>query len=550
MKFKIFIITTMAVSLTTFFYSCHDFKSNVDLIIYNANVFSDNTFDSTKNCIAIDKGKIILLGTDAEIRSRYWADEYIDARQNYVYPGFIDAHSHFTGFAKSLQYADLTQASSFEDILNILIDFRKSHPKGWLVGRGWDQNKWKGKSFPDNSALNKLFPGVPVVLTRIDGHAVLASEAAIAASGIDIKATGNEVFRNKGKATGIFLETMADKIRESIPEPTEKEIDNLILTAAQLCYRAGLTAVTDAGLNKNDILRLNVLQQKEKLFLRVDAWINYNDENINAFIKQDSKLKNKLLRVGAIKVYADGALGSRGACLKSSYTDKHGQYGIEVTSSSQLEKICKLAYDHNYQVNTHAIGDSAVSMVLNTYAKFLSTTNDRRWRIEHAQVVDPMDIGKFGKYKIVPSIQSTHATSDMSWAVNRLGKKRVKYAYAYQDLLKQNGWLPNGTDFPIENIDPLLTFYAAVFRKDIQGQPANGYQPENSLTRLQALISITTWAAKASFQEANYGEIIKGKMASFTILDKNLFQVSETELLNTHVLYTIINGKIVYTTKK
>lgn len=538
---------TIAICFLT---SCHDFKKNVDLIIYNANVFTENGFSKEINCIAVDMGKIVLVGSDAEIRSRYWATKYVDAKKNFVYPGFIDAHSHFTGFAQSLRFADLSQANSFDEVLSILIDFHKTHNSNWIVGRGWDQNKWTDKQFPDNEKLNALFPDIPVVLMRVDGHALLASDAAIKATGIDINSPSNEIVKRNGKPIGIFLETLADKIRNQIPEPSENEMEELMITAAELCYMAGLTAVTDAGLNYNELMRINKLQREETLYLRIDAWLNFNNENIEKIIKMDKKLFSPLLRAGAIKVYADGALGSRGACLKYPYTDHPGHTGIQVTSSAELENICKIAYSNGFQVNTHAIGDSAVSMVLNTYAKILRPSNDRRWRIEHAQVVDPKDISKFGKYRIVPSIQSTHATSDMMWAEERLGKKRIKHAYAYQDLLNENGWLPNGTDFPIEKIDPLLTFYAAISRKNLNGEPVSGFQSENALTRLQALKSMTIWAAKASFQEAQYGEIAKNRMGSFTILDKNILEVPESELFNAKVLFTIINGKVVYASKK
>jgi hypothetical protein len=528
--------------------SRHDLKSKADLIIYNAKIYSPDSVAVGVNCIAVSKGKIIGLGTDAEIRSRYWAPENINASGSVVYPGFTDAHSHFTGFALGLRYADLTQAHSFDDVLDILKGYRKLHPESWIVGRGWDQNNWPEKVFPDNKLLNALFPDVPVVLTRVDGHAVLASDAAIKAAGITNTGKKGEASIKNGEFTGIFLEEMADKLRNAIPAPSIRERTDLLIVATKLCHEAGLTAVTDAGLNKSDILLLDSLQKSGIIKLRIDAWLSPNEENYEYFLK-DTIYHTPFLRVGAIKMYADGALGSRGACLLNPYLDDPHNQGILTTSPGELAAVCQRAYQHGFQINTHAIGDSAVRMVLHTYAKFLKPDDDRRWRIEHAQVVNENDFEMFGKYHIIPSVQATHATSDMDWARHRIGYERVKNAYAYNRLLQQNGWLPNGTDFPIEGIQPLNTFYAAVARKNVYAEPYEGYMMENALSRIDALKSITCWAAKASFTEKERGSIKVGMMADFTILNADILKIAEAKLLNTKVLYTIVDGKIVYKSK-
>jgi len=525
--------------------SCHDLKKKADLIIFNAQIYSPDSTARGVNCIAVKNGKILDFGTDADIRSHYWAADNINANQGFIYPGFTDAHSHFTGFALGMRYADLTQAHSFDEVLDILQQYRKLHPEGWIIGRGWDQNNWSKKTFPDNQKLNKLFPGIPVVLTRVDGHAVLASDAAIKAAGMAFPGRKGEAVIQNGGFSGIFLEEMADKIRNAIPLPSVKEISDLLATATKLCHKAGLTAVTDAGINKSEILLLDSLQKAGRITLRIDAWLSPNEENFDYFMK-DSIYHTPLLRVGAIKMYADGALGSRGACLLSPYLDDSRNYGILVTSPDELAVVCKRAYEHGFQMNTHAIGDSAVRMVLHTYSKFLKPGNDRRWRIEHAQVVNEDDFVLFGRYNIIPSVQATHATSDMGWARQRLGYNRVKNAYAYNRLLQQNGWLPNGTDFPIEGIEPLKTFYAAVARKDLNGEPEDGYMMENALSRMDALKSITIWAAKASFTDKERGSIAIGKAADFTILNTDIIKSPENKLLQTKVLYTIVNGKTVY----
>ncbi|MDO9257046.1 MAG: amidohydrolase [Bacteroidales bacterium] len=527
------------------FESCHDLKKKADLIIYNAKIYAPDSIVTGVNCIAVKKGIIIAVGTDADIRSRFWAPENINASGATVYPGFTDAHSHFTGFAQGLRYADLTQANSFDEVIEILQGYRKLHPDGWIVGRGWDQNNWPGKSFPDNKLLNKLFPGVPVVLTRIDGHAVLASEAAIKSAGITMPVKKDEAFIKNGEFTGIFLEEMADKLRSTIPLSSIHEMTDLLVTATRLCHEAGLTSVTDAGLNKSEILLLDSLQKAGKITLRIDAWLSPTEKNFDYFLK-DTVYQTPFLRVGAIKMYADGALGSRGACLLSPYLDDPQNQGILVTSPDALAAVCKRAYEHGFQVNTHAIGDSAVRMVLHTYAKFLKPGDNRRWRIEHAQVVNENDFALFAKYHIIPSVQATHATSDMDWAGHRLGYVRLKNAYAYNRLLKQNGWLPNGTDFPVESIDPVKTFYAAVARKDADGEPTEGFFMENALSRINALKSMTIWAAKACFEESRRGSIEVGKAADFTILNTDIIKAPEAKLLMTKVLYTIVDGKIVY----
>jgi len=542
------LIFILFITVIMSFQSCHDLKKKADLIIYNAKIYTPDSVAKGVNCIAVKKGKIIGIGTDADIRSRYWAPDNINAAGAVVYPGFTDAHSHFTALALGMRYADLSQARSFDDVLEILKGYRKSHPEGWIVGSGWDQNNWPLKSFPDNKQLNKLFPGIPVVLTRVDGHAVLASDAAINAAGITFPGIKGEAVIKEGNFSGIFLEDMADKIRISIPLPSTSEITELLVTATKLCHQAGLTAVTDAGLSKSEILLLDSLQKAGKITLRIDAWLSPNEENYDYFLK-DTIYQTPFLRVGAIKMYADGALGSRGACLLNPYLDDSHNSGILVNTPEALAEVCRRAYEHGFQINTHAIGDSAVRMVLHTYGKFLKPGDDRRWRIEHAQVVNENDFDLFAKYHIIPSVQATHATSDMDWARHRLGYERVKNAYAYNRLLQQNGWLPNGTDFPIERIEPLYTFYAAVARKDLNGEPEDGYMIENALSRMDALKSITCWAAKAAFTENERGSIEIGKNADFTILNTDILKTPEVKLLNTKVLYTIVAGKTVYKAK-
>jgi predicted amidohydrolase YtcJ len=520
-------------------------KRKADLIIYNTLIYTLDSLNSQATCLAIADGKIIAVGTDAEVRSRYWSKNSINGKKMVVYPGFIDAHSHFTGYAQYLRYADLSNASSYKELIGIISDYHKNNKGSIIIGRGWDQNKWPEKKFPNYDELNRLFPEIPVILTRIDGHAVLVNEAACKKAGLQIPYPVGEAILENGKVTGVFLEGTADRLKAIIGQPADDEMSVLLSKAASLCFEAGLTGVNDAGIDKEMILLIDSLQQAGKLKMRIDAMINPTDENMDYFMPGGG-YRSPFLRVGSVKIYADGALGSRGACLLHSYSDDSNHRGIMVTTPAQMKKICERARLSGFQVNTHAIGDSAVRWVLHTYAQYLKGPNDMRWRIEHAQVVHENDFELFGQFSVIPSVQATHATSDMSWAKARLGNYRLKNSYAYKKLMLQNGWIANGTDFPVEDISPLATFYAAVARKDKEGQPKEGFLMENSLDRPDALRSITIWAAKSAFEESYRGSIEVDKYADLVILDKDLLTCKEQEILEAQVLYTIINGEIVH----
>ncbi|NTW23701.1 MAG: amidohydrolase [Lentimicrobium sp.] len=530
--------------------SCRNDKISADLIIRNALIYTADSAFSIHAAMAISKGKILEVGDNDLITNKYESDSVLDAEGKAIYPGFIDAHSHFYGFSLLSRYADLSEAKSFDHVLEILTKHNENKQSNWITGRGWDQNKWPGHQFPDNKKLNELFPEIPVVLVRVDGHAVLVNDAAIALSGLTTDSITNdkEAVIERGSFTGIFMETLAERFRNLIPEPAGEELFELVDTAAMQCYAVGLTMVTDAGLDARVIDFYDSLQSEDRLQMAIYAMLNPTEANIQRFLKKGIVRKPKLI-VRSVKLYADGALGSRGACLLKPYSDSPGNYGILTITSEDLGRYCVLAYDNNYQVITHAIGDSAVRTVLNVYSNYLLPDNDLRWRIEHAQVVHPEDFKLFGEYSIIPSIQSTHATSDMSWAKQRLGDHRIRNAYAYKKLMDQNGWIPNGTDFPIENISPLLTFYAAVARKDLSGKPGGGFQKENALTRQEAMRSITMWAAKSCYEEDRRGSLEPGKNADFVITDRDIMQIPEREIPQAKVLRTVIDGKTVYLRK-
>jgi len=530
-----------------FLYSCRPMKEKVDLLVINGRIYTVDSTDRIVESMAIKDGKSLRLGTTDEILGLFRASDTLDANGKSIFPGFIDAHCHFVGLAKNLQYVDLIGANSFDEVIDRVKSFKPVLPGRWIVGRGWDQNLWKNKQFPDKKILDQIFADKPVILIRIDGHIVLSNEAAIKKAGIGTnhKFKSNEVETKNGKLTGILRENAADYIRSIVPAPEDNCMTGLLSIAERLCYSSGLTGVSDAGLDYGIIRLLDTLQKQNKLKISIYAMLDPTQKNISFFVNK-GPLETKSLTIRSIKIYADGSLGSRTALLKKSYSDAPGNTGILVTNVDSIKTLCKLAMEHNYQINTHAIGDSAIKLVLEIYSSFVKEKNDKRWRIEHSQVVDLKDIHLFGDYSIIPSVQTTHATSDMKWAKDRIGEERIKGAYAYQTLLKQNGWLPNGTDFPIENMSPILNFYAAVARQDLTGKPEAGFEKENALTREEALKSITIWAAKANFWESVRGSLEKGKSADFVVLDKNIMEINESEIPPTRVLKTFVSGECVF----
>ena len=519
-------------------------KEKIDLIITNGIIYTVDTGNTRVEAMAVHHGKIVATGTSKSISERYQAIKVIDLKGTYIYPGFIDAHCHFFGYATGLQYVDLLGCVSFDEVLKRLAEAGGQSKGKWLVGRGWDQNLWQDKIFPGNGRLNALYPETPVMLIRVDGHVVLANQEALKRAGIGVenKFGNGQVELDNGVLTGILSETAADLMRETVPVPRGIVLLNLLKRAEKQCFGVGLTLVSDAGLDNHQVRLIDSLQRSDQIAMQLYAMLTPTKKNIDEFVKKGVYQTSKLV-VRSIKIYADGSLGSRTARLKRPYADQPSVSGIVVTPPDSIRKLCQTAFEHGYQVNTHCIGDSASKLILQIYASFLKGRNDLRWRIEHAQVVDPEDLHLFGEYSVIPSVQTTHATSDMKWAEQRLGPVRIKGAYAYKNLMKQNGWIANGTDFPIENISPLLTFYAAVARKDLKGFPEVGFRMENALSREEALRSITIWAAKADFLEFSKGSLEPGKDADFVILDQDIMQIPIGNVPQARVVHTFIRGK-------
>ena len=522
--------------------SCNT-KEQVDLLIYNALVYTVDENFSTAEAFAVKDGRFVAVGSTAEIRSKYASKQEFDLQGAPVYPGFHDAHCHFVSLGKSLSLVNLKGATSYNEVLDRVAAHYAKYPSEWIVGAGWDQNLWQDKVFPTNKELNQLYSNTPVILKRIDGHAIIANEEAIKRVEIKVGDTDlnpDEAYIKNGVFTGIFMENTADRVKSVIPETSNTELIEVILNAAKLCYKYGLTSVSDAGLSLSSIQLLDSLQQTGRLKLRVDAWIEPSEENFEHFRKP---YRTDRLTVGCLKLYMDGALGSRGAWMLTPYSDDPTNYGIRVISDEQFIHYCQWAYNAGFQVATHCIGDAANRNVLNLYSQILKNENDLRWRIEHAQIIAPEDFENFKKYSIIPSVQPTHATSDMFWAIERIGNNRLQGAYAYKKLNEELGWLPFGTDFPIEEISPIYTFFAAVSRKNLDFLPIEGFLIENALSREDALRAMTIWAAKASFDENSKGSVETGKWADFVILSKDIMTIDEHLIPETSVLDVFIAGE-------
>ena len=523
-------------------------KNEADLILVDATVYTLDDAFSTVEAMVVDQGKIVATGTTEAILAAYKSENIVHADGKFIYPGFNDAHCHFNGYATNLmQYADLRGTKSVDHILQVLAQHHKKYGGDWILGRSWDQNDWENKEFPNKEKLDGFFPDIPVCLIRVDGHAIWCNSKALQIAGITALSTidGGEVLTENGEPTGILLDNAMRLLSPFIPEITPGQQKQGLLEAQQNCFAAGLTSLTDCGLDKETILLLDEMQKSGELKMRINAMLNPTRENFDHFVKKGA-YKTEHLQVNTIKIYADGALGSRGALLLDDYSDDPGNRGLQIETQAFYDSICQLAYDNHFVVATHAIGDGGNRLILDTYAKFLKGKNDRRWRIEHAQVIHPDDFAKFGKYSIVPSVQPTHCTSDMAWAENRLGAERINGAYAYQTLLQQNSWIPAGTDFPVENIYPLYTFYSAVFRTNHEGWPEGGWHTAEGLSREQTLRAMTTWAAKSSFEEKEKGQLTAGMYADFVVLDTDLMTASPQEVLAAKIESTWSSGERVY----
>ncbi len=544
MRPNLIIITSILMTL----FSCSTVKKEADLILTNGIVYTVDQEFSKAEAIVVKDHRIVEVGSSEQILKKYTAKEIHDLNGKFAYPGWIDAHCHFFGYGINLNAVDVAGTSSVEEIIVMLKAYQQNNKGTWITGRGWDQNDWEVKEFPDRSMLDKHFPDTPILLRRIDGHAAWANTKALELAGVTSanKVEGGTVVLKKGEPSGIFIDNAIGLVSSKIPGPTKQEIIVGLKEAEQNCFQVGLTSVQDAGLSKEVVQLIDTQHQSGELKMRINAWLSPSEENYTHFVEK-GPYRTDHLSVNTVKLYTDGALGSRGALMIEEYSDDHGNHGLLLTPLEELEELSRRAYENNFAIATHCIGDSANRETLKIYADILEGKNDRRWRIEHAQIIHPDDFHYFGEYNIVPSVQSTHATSDMYWADERVGEERLKGAYAYKQLLAENGWIPNGSDFPVEQINPLFGFYASVVRKDQAGYPEGGFQMENAISREEALRAMTIWAAKAGFEEDLKGSIEVGKLADFTITGTDLMTAPEAELFKIQVDATYSGGEVVFT---
>jgi predicted amidohydrolase YtcJ len=528
-------------------WSCQKDKPQVDSIVINGNIYTVNDSFEKAEAFAIKDGKFYEIGTSQQLQDKYAADTIIDVQGKTVFPGLIDAHAHFLTLGQLQQQVNLVGTTSFDDMLKRVIDFQNKNNMPFIKGRGWDQNDWENKDMPDKTILDKLFPDTPIALTRIDGHASYCNQAALDLGNVTVnsKIDGGEVVVENGKLTGLLVDNAEQLVMNNWPKPSNEQLIDALLKAQDICFENGLTSLSDAGpdiFTSSWIDKINLidsLQNAGDLSIRLYMMVPGTKTNIDHYLNTGT-IKTDKLNVRSFKFYADGALGSRGALLREPYSDKPHVHGLPVMSLKDIESGAKRIADSDFQMNTHAIGDSANHQVLLTYKKVLEGKPERRWRIEHAQVVSPEDFKYFDD--ILPSIQPTHATSDMYWAEDRVGEERIKGAYAYKQLLDVYGKVALGTDFPVEQVSPFLTFYAAVARQDLEQYPEGGFQIENALSREEALKGMTIWAAYSNFEEDEKGSVEVGKFADFIIVDQDIMEVDLNEVPQTRVLQTFVSG--------
>ncbi len=533
--------------LISLFISCTTNKQ-IDLIVYNAKVYTVDSLFSTVEAFAVNNGVIVELGDSQDLLNKYDAKEKLDVEGKFIYPGFYDAHAHFFMLAEGMDEVNLVGSKSFDEVLERLKAYASANPdKKWIIGNGWDQNLWEVKDFPTKDSLDKYFPNIPIYLTRVDYHAALANSSALQKASLDSAyfVEGGVISVNEeGLPDGILIDNAMQLVQSHIPKQQNSALLKILRRAQDSLLSVGLTSIVDAGLTKEQIESLKIFYNEDSLAIRDYAMVLANEQSVKDYLRSGT-FESDRLTVRSFKLMADGALGSRGACLLHPYHDAPTN-GFLLQSPEEFDKVIKRLANSNFQVNTHAIGDSANRIILDTYGKYLKDGKKRRWRIEHAQIIAPNDFDKFKEFQIIPSVQPTHATSDMYWAEDRIGPDRIKGAYAYKKLLEEYGLLALGSDFPVEHYNPLYGFHAAVARVDKVGFPEGGFQMENAITREQALRGMTIWAAYSCFQENKRGSIEKGKDADFVILEEDIMTAPNEKLRDVKTLRTVIAGQTEY----
>jgi predicted amidohydrolase YtcJ len=527
-----------------------------DLIVTNARIYTADSARPTAQALAIRAGRVVRVGSASAVNALKGPNtQLLDVAGKTVIPGMTDAHVHLLGMGQALRNVDLVGTTSYQEVVARVAARAKDTPKGtWIVGRGWDQNDWPDTKFPTHEALSRAVPDNPVFLTRVDGHAGLANAQALAIANVTAATkdpSGGRIEHDAaGAPTGVFVDNAMGLVGGRIPRPTRQDLESAVVAAVHETARWGLTSVHDAGVDPATIEVYEALSKEGKFTLRDYVMIDGNEATIAQYFPKgpQNALYDGHLWIRAVKLYADGALGSRGAALLEPYTDDPKNTGLLRFTPGHIKDVSTRALKAGFQVNVHAIGDRGNRLVLDEFEAALagSTNADHRFRIEHAQIISPNDIPRFAKLHVIPSMQASHQTSDMYWAEKRLGPVRIKGAYAWRSLLNTGVIIPNGSDFPVEQVNPLISFHAAFTRQDAKNWPAGGWYPEQKMTRDEAFKAMTVWPARAAFQEKDLGSLSTGKYADFVVLDQDIMTVPPEQVLKTQVLATYIGGKPVY----
>lgn len=530
--------------------SCSQKKSiqTADCMVISPKIYGNNdTQFISYTAMIIDKGVILELGDSIDLKNKYSCSDIIRYSEP-VFPAFIDAHCHFWGLALNEIQVDLTGCKSWGEVLERCKAYHNQYPNEWIIGRGWDESLWENPTIPTNESLNKLFPNTPLFIRRVDGHAGIANNAALNIAGIHSKTQvkGGEIRLSlSGEVTGLLIDNAMELVRKHIAEPSKNQLIEGLKKAGKICNSFGLITLADAGLDPHQIELIDSLIGTGDIQLRLYAMLNNNPVSWS-YAREKGAIKTLDLRVHGFKFYADGALGSAGAKLKTPYCLQHKHNGLLLTEPDSLIAAYKLLFDMNFQAHTHCIGDSANFMVLSMYNQVLQNTPNKRWRIEHAQVLDTADFKLFGYQYIIPSIQPIHATSDMRWAEKQLCSHRLPGAYAYQSLLNQTGIVAIGTDFPIESPHTFANFYAAVARQNLENMPENGFLPAQKLTRTQTLLGMTSQAAYSLFMENITGSLKPGLQADYMVLTNDILTCETKTVPQTHCTHLFKNGKKIF----
>ena len=540
-------------------------QASADLVLVNGRIYTVDNARPIVSALAAGRGRILFVGSDAEARVlANGSTRVVDLHGATVVPGLVDAHAHLLGLGNMLQRVNVAGSTSYDEVIDRVKAWAKDvKPGEWILGRGWDQNRWQSKDFPTHDALSLAFPNNPVAIGRVDGHAVLANAKAMELAHVSAATAdpeGGRIIRlPSGSPSGVFIDNAQNLIGRTIPASTPADIRKAILAAIAECNRWGLTGVHDPGEDAETIGIYEELAKEGNYNLRNYVMLSDPGEPGSPAVLRNpylvrgpqSALYDGHIWIRAIKLYADGAMGSRGAALLAPYTDEPTNSGLLVSRPEHIRAWAEEGLRRGFQVNVHAIGDRGNRIVLDAFDSALRTVPaaDHRFRIEHVQLISPDDIPRFAKLGVIPSMQATHQTSDMRWVERRIGPQRIGGAYAWRSLLNTGVVIPNGTDFPVEEVNPLLTFHAAVTRQDPTNWPPGGWHPEQRMTREEALQSMTIWPAYAGFQESVLGSLTPGKYADFVVLDRDIMRVPDPEILGTRVVSTWIGGKRVYEAK-